>query len=59
MKYATRYSEAVSLKPIEPEDVAEALIEIFSRDGIQEEILNDQGSQFTSAIMREVSQWRR
>ena len=35
--------------------VAEALLEIFSRMGIPEEILSDMGTQFTSGSMREVS----
>ncbi|XP_060070261.1 uncharacterized protein LOC132550238 [Ylistrum balloti] len=53
--YATRYPEAVALKSIETERVAEALIDIFSRVGIPSEMLSDQGAQFTSEMMREVS----
>ncbi|XP_021346951.1 uncharacterized protein LOC110446237 [Mizuhopecten yessoensis] len=53
--YATRYPEAVALKSIETERVAEALIDIFSRVGIPSEMLTDQGAQFTSELMREVS----
>ena len=51
---ATRYPEAIPLKVITAESVAEALVEIFSRVGIPDEILSDQGSQFTADIMREV-----
>ena len=51
---ATRYPEAVALKTITTEAVAEALVEIFSRTGIPDEMLSDQGSQFTSDVMREV-----
>jgi hypothetical protein len=51
---ATRYPEAVPLKTITAESVAEALIEIFSRVGVPDEILSDQGTQFTADVMREV-----
>ncbi|XP_069110014.1 uncharacterized protein [Argopecten irradians] len=51
--YATRYPEAVDLKSIDTERVAEALVDIFSRVGIPSEMLSDQGAQFTSDMMRE------
>ena len=41
--YATRYPEAVPLKKITTEAVAEALLDIYSRVGIPEEVLMDQG----------------
>ncbi|XP_033761705.1 uncharacterized protein LOC117343459 [Pecten maximus] len=53
--YATRYPEAVPLKGIEAERVAEALVDVYSRVGIPQEVLTDQGAQFTSDLMREVS----
>ncbi|XP_033729482.1 uncharacterized protein LOC117318627 [Pecten maximus] len=53
--YATRYPEAVALKGIENERVAEALVEIFSRVGVPMEMLTDQGAQFTSNLMKEIS----
>ena len=53
--YATRYPEATALKSIEAETVAEALVTMFTRVGVPEEILSDQGSQFLSGIMKEVS----
>ena len=53
--YATRYPEAVALKTITTETVAEALVEIYSRVGIPREVLSDQGTQFVSGIMKEVS----
>ena len=53
--YATRYPEAVVLKNITTETVAEALVEIYSRVGIPKEVLSDQGSQFVSSMMKEVS----
>ena len=45
--YATRYAEAIPLKNIDAEYVAEELIKIFSRMDIPKEILTDQGSNFT------------
>ena len=53
--YATRYPEAIALKNITTESVAEALIEVFSRVGMPEEILSDMGGQFTSMLMKEIS----
>ncbi|XP_033756184.1 uncharacterized protein LOC117338928 [Pecten maximus] len=53
--YATRYPEAIPLKGIETERVAEALVDIYSRVGVPSEVLTDQGAQFTSELMREVS----
>ena len=52
--YATRYPEAVPLAKIDTETVAEALVEVFSRVGIPNEILTDMGTQFTSDLMKEV-----
>jgi len=52
--YATRYPEAVALKSIFSVVVAEALVCIFSRVGIPEEILSDQKTQFTGDLMKEV-----
>ena len=53
--YATKYPEAVALSSFETEAVAEALVSIFSRVGVPNEILTDMGSQFTSALMKEIS----
>ena len=55
MDYTTRYPEAIALPSIETERVAEALVEIFSRVGVPNEMLMDCGSQFTSEIMKEVA----
>ena len=52
--HATRYPEAIALKGIETERVAEALVDIFCRVGVPQEMLTDMGSQFTSALMNEV-----
>ncbi|XP_064463126.1 uncharacterized protein LOC135374051 [Ornithodoros turicata] len=55
MDYATRFPEAVALPSIETERVAEALVNIFSRVGIPEEVLSDRGTNFTSGLMKEVA----
>ena len=53
--YATRYPEAVPLKNIDTESVAEALLDVYSRVGVPEEVLSDLGTQFVSACMKEVT----
>ena len=53
--YTTRYPEAVPLKKITTEAVAEALLDIYSRVGTSEELLTDQGTRFMSECMQEVS----
>ena len=46
------YPEAVPLKNIDTETVAEVLVDIFSRLGVPEEILSDLGTQFISECMK-------
>ena len=53
--YATRYPDAVPLKSITTESVAEALVDMYSRLGVPEEVLSDMGAQFVSECMAEVS----
>ena len=53
--FSTHYPEAVPLKNIHTETVAEALVDIFSRLGVPEEILSDLGTQFVSECMREAT----
>ena len=55
VEYATRCSEAVPLKNIGTETVAEVLVDILSRLGIPKEILRDLGTQFVSDSMKEVA----
>ena len=52
--YATRYPDAVALKSITTENVAEALLDVFSRLGFPEEVLSDMGTQFISDCMKEL-----
>ena len=52
--YATRYPEAVPLSNITAPKVAKVLMDLFSRHGVPEEILTDQGTNFTSALLGEL-----
>ena len=51
---ATRYPEAFALKSVDAENVAEALMTMFSRVGVPKEILTDQGTNFTSKLLAEL-----
>ena len=46
--------EAVALRSIDAESIAEELIKLFARVGIPKEILTDQGSNFTSQLLAEL-----
>ena len=52
--YATRYPEAVAIKSIDAGRIAEELIKLFARVGVPEEILTNQGSNFTSSLLAEL-----
>ena len=52
--YATRYPEAIPLRSIDAVSVAEELVKVMARVGVPEEILTDQGSNFTSQLLAEV-----
>lgn len=52
--YATKYPEAIPLKTIDTQTIANELIWFFSRVGIPQEILTDMGSNFTSSLMKEL-----
>ena len=54
LDYATRYPEAIAMKSVEAEKVAEELMNMFARVGIPGEILTDQGSNFTSQLLAEL-----
>ena len=52
--YATQYPEAIPLHFINAEHIAEELIKLFARVGMPNEILTDQGCNFTSQLLGEV-----
>ena len=54
MDYATRYLEAIALKESTAKEIAQALTTVFSRVGIAEEILTDQGRQVIASYMEEL-----
>ena len=53
---ATRCPEAIPVKAVDAEHIAEELVRIFARVGIPEEMLTDQGSNFTSQLLSEIYQ---
>ena len=52
--YSTRYPEAIPLRSIDAEHIAKELIKVFAQVGIPEEVLTDQGSNFTSKLLSEL-----
>ena len=52
--YTTRYLEVVALKSTEAEVIAEEMMKLFSRVGVPQEILTDEGSNFTLQLLKEV-----
>ena len=52
--YATRYPEAIPLKTIDAENIAEEFMKFISRVGVPEEVLTDQGTNFMSQLMKEL-----
>ena len=52
--YATRYPAAYPLRTVTAPKVAEKLMDFFSLHGIPKEILTDQGTNFTSALLGEL-----
>ena len=54
MDFATRYPEAIPVRTIESAVIAEELMTIFSRVGMPRELLSDQGTNFTSELMKEL-----
>ena len=53
--YSTQYLEAVPLKNIDTESVAEALLDVYSRVGVPKEVFSNLGTQFVSECMKEVT----
>ncbi|KAJ8359251.1 hypothetical protein SKAU_G00157760 [Synaphobranchus kaupii] len=56
LDYATRYPEAIPLRTMATKGIARELMLLFSRVGLPEEILTDQGTPFMSRIMRDLCQ---
>lgn len=54
--YATRYPEAFPLKKIKARQIVNCLIQLFSRVGLPKEIITDQGTNFTSSLLKQVYQ---
>ena len=52
--YASGFPEAIPLKGINSVEIAEAMIQIFSRVGIPKQIVSDGGKQFTRELMEEL-----
>ncbi|CAB4010549.1 Retrovirus-related Pol poly from transposon [Paramuricea clavata] len=52
--YATRYPEAIPLKTTHSRVIAEALISVFSRVGLPNEIVSDQGSNLIGQLMKQL-----
>lgn len=52
--YATRYPEAVALRLTDAGTIAKELLAFFARVGVPQEILTDQGTNFTSQLMTEI-----
>lgn len=52
--YATRFPEAFPLRSVTTPKLISALVQLFSRVGIPEEILTDQGTNFTSRLMKQL-----
>ena len=57
--YATQYPEAVPMKSVDAESVAEEMVQMFARVDLHapEEILTDQGSNFTCQLLAEMYRW--
>ena len=50
--YATRYPEAIPLKMVSSKTVVEALVNIYSRLGVHEEVLSDMALNFCRSACR-------
>ncbi len=49
--YATRFPEAIPLTNVKANTVVDALISVFARVGLPQEIVHDQGTNFMSKVM--------
>ena len=51
---ASKYPEAILLKDVRAETVAEGMAEVFSRIGVPRQLLTDQGSQFVGKMVQQL-----
>lgn len=54
MDYATHFPEAIPLRNATAQTTTAKLLKIFAREGLPQDILSDQGTNFTSCLLREV-----
>lgn len=54
MDYAMKCPEAITLRGMQVQGVAQALVCFFSRVGRPREILTDRGATFTSTLMKQL-----
>ena len=54
--YATKFPEAVPLRSIKTPKIINALVNLFTRVGIPDEILTNQGTNFNSKLMKQLHQ---
>lgn len=54
MYYATRFPRAISLRSASARNITIEFLKIYARVGLLSEILTDQGTNFTSQLLREV-----
>lgn len=54
--YATRYPEAFPLRSVKAKQIANCLLQLFSRVGVAKEILTDCGTNFMSKLLKQVYQ---
>ena len=52
--YATQYPEAVPMKSVDAESVAEEMVKMYARVDLSKEILTDKGSNFTCQLLAEM-----
>ena len=51
---SSKYPEAIPMKTAVAQECAEALLEIFSRNGLPTTVLSDQGTQFIGYVMKRI-----
>lgn len=51
MDHGSRYPEAIAVKNVDAETTADFLMEVISRFGIPDELLSDNGSNFTAKLV--------